>query len=67
MADCPHCKKEIDFDTLDKVMDLLAEGQVKASFVCKNVSCKKTIVAINSTGMYYIEAVSGDDEFIGAK
>jgi hypothetical protein len=67
MANCPHCKKEIDYDTLENVMDSLADGNKKVTFTCKNSICKKTITAINETNMYYIKANSGDDEFIGAK
>ncbi|MFA6191577.1 MAG: hypothetical protein WC665_04415 [Sulfurimonas sp.] len=67
MANCPHCKKEIDVDTIDNVMGSLADGNKKVTFTCKSSSCKKTITAINEANNYYIKAISGDDEFIGAK
>lgn len=67
MANCPHCKKEIDSNILDNIMDSLADGNKYVTFTCTNTNCKKTITAINEASMYYIKAIFGDDEFIGAK
>jgi hypothetical protein len=64
---CPNCQKELDFDLLNNVMDILADNQQECSFKCNN--CRHDLKAYNSSGMYYIKNTNTnkDDLFIGAK
>ena len=69
MTICPHCKKELNQDRLEKVMDCFEPGNQKQTLSTNCEHCNNRLSILYEYPFYYLESINETekDQMIGAK
>jgi len=71
MTTCPHCKNEMDYDSLNSLLDDISSNKPNNEIISTTLCCNKKIKGINDFGRYYMisEPPKDGEErvFIGAQ